>query len=242
MAVPLEICTNWRGIRLELLNHNAWAGKEMRAFSYAAATAAAAKMFAMNYTRPQQTSQPPLSSLIYNPPNSYNIPSRSTISQSKESSSPTNSTLPTPLDLLPVLSPVSAWRAALPGERSYFSSVAPPQTHPSSALHFQSSANSTSAVNNYHHNQQQNWGERSYHAANFTPSTTAPILTPPSPSYYSGHNGPSAQAGHTPNNSPSKSTDSSANPISSNNKAFFSQPPGNTGTTDVSSQPITACP
>lgn len=55
----------------------------MRAFSYAAATAAAAKMFAMNYTRPQQTSQPPLSSLIYNHPNNYNIPSRSTISQSK---------------------------------------------------------------------------------------------------------------------------------------------------------------
>ncbi|VDO01191.1 unnamed protein product [Rodentolepis nana] len=228
----------------------------MREISYAAA-----KMFAMNCTRPQQTSQPPLSGLIYNPPSSYNVPSRSTNCQSKGeyswfscnhrkfqglikhhnpttelSSSSANASLPTPLDLLPVLSPVSAWRAALPGERSYFNSTTQ-HTHSSPGLHLQSPA-----LNSYHHHQHHTWGDTSYQSGNFTPSTTTPLITTPSPSNYSGHNMSLAHASHTPNNSPSKNTDSSTISTSSTNEAFFSQAPGNTRTTDASSQPITACP
>ena len=51
-------------------------GKEMRAFSYAAATAAAAKMFAMSNTRPQQQSSQLPSHLIYNSNNTYGTASK----------------------------------------------------------------------------------------------------------------------------------------------------------------------
>nr|CDS29133.2 protein capicua [Hymenolepis microstoma] len=232
-----EGCTKESQRRGFCSRHLSLRGKQMRDLSYTATAAAAANMYAMNCTRSQQTTQPPLPRLIYNPPSSYNVPSRSTTSQNKElSSSSANSNLPTPLDLLPVLSSVNVWRTSLPGERSYFNSIAQPQTHPSTALHLHSSG-----VNNYHHHQQQNWGDTSYQSANFTPTTTT-LITPPSPSNYSGHNLSSAQASHTPNNSPSKNTDSSAISTSSNNEVFFSPASGNTGTTDVSSQPITACP
>ena len=63
--------------------------------------------------------------------------------------SSSNSSLPTPLDLLPVLSPVNAWRPAPPNDGSYFGPT--PSHNPSGAntppwMPFPASFASTSAV------------------------------------------------------------------------------------------------
>ncbi|KAL5961275.1 hypothetical protein TSMEX_010997 [Taenia solium] len=216
-----EGCTKESQRRGFCSRHLSMKGKEMRAFSYAAATAAATKMFAMNNTRPpQQQSSQPLCDLIYNSATNYGVSSGSISNPSKAPSSSVNSSLPTPLDLLPVLSPASAWRPSPPSDGSYFNSTTPLHTPPSTSIP---------------------------HWAPFpTPfvSSSASTTVPPSSSAFMGH--PSTQTSHILTASPDKTggsaTATSTTPVSApvTTSSFFSSGGGGAG--DLPSQPITACP
>ncbi|VDM34914.1 unnamed protein product, partial [Hydatigera taeniaeformis] len=215
-----EGCTKESQRRGFCSRHLSMKGKEMRAFSYAAATAAATKMFAMSSTRPpQQQSSQPLCDLIYNSATSYGVPSGPISNHSKASSSSVNSSLPTPLDLLPVLSPASAWRPSPPNDGSYFNSTTPLHTPPSSSIP---------------------------HWAPFPTSFASPpaSIVPPSSSVFMGH--ASTQTSHVFATSPDKTGGStsatSTTPVSApiTTTSFF--PSGGGGAGDLPSQPITACP
>ncbi|VDK21052.1 unnamed protein product [Taenia asiatica] len=217
-----EGCTKESQRRGFCSRHLSMKGKEMRAFSYAAATAAATKMFAMNNTRPpQQQSSQPLCDLIYNSAANYGVSSGPISNPSKAPSSSVNSSLPTPLDLLPVLSPASAWRPSPPSDGSYFNSTTPLHTPPSTSIP---------------------------HWAPFpTPfvSSSASTTVPPSSSAFMGH--ASTQTSHILTVSPDKTGGSAAatstTPVSApvTTSSFFSSSGGG-GAGDLPSQPITACP
>ncbi|KAL5110415.1 hypothetical protein TcWFU_005587 [Taenia crassiceps] len=216
-----EGCTKESQRRGFCSRHLSMKGKEMRAFSYAAATAAATKMFAMSSTRPpQQQSSQPLCDLIYNSATNYGVSSGPISSHGKVPSSSVNSPLPTPLDLLPVLSPASAWRPSPPSDASYFNSATPLHTPSSTSI--------------------PQWAPFPTPFASSPASTTVPLPS----SAFMGH--ASTQTSHILNPSPDKtggsaiatSTTPAAAPVTTN--SFFSSGGGGAG--DLPSQPITACP
>ncbi|VDD82953.1 unnamed protein product [Mesocestoides corti] len=201
-----------------------WLGKEMRAFSYAAATAAAAKMFAMSAARPQHQSphqlptsstdsSPVMRDFAYNSSCGYGSTPRSIPSRTKvHPTSP--SALPTPLDLLPVLSHANPWRPSPPTERSYFGPAPAPPPPPPPPPPAPSSP---------------------------TEGTNATCWTCyPTAAASSASNNSVLLSVHNPNTSPVK-TASIPNSVDAVTSAFF-QPTGSGGGGDLPSQPITACP
>ncbi|KAH9283455.1 Protein capicua -like protein [Echinococcus granulosus] len=216
-----EGCTKESQRRGFCSRHLSMKGKEMRAFSYAAATAAATKMFAMSNTRPQQQSSQPLCDLIYKSATNYSVSSGPISNHGKAPSSSVNSSLPTPLDLLPVLSPACAWRPSPPSEGSYFNSTPPLHTPPSTNI--------------------PHWTS---FPTPFASSSASPTV-PPSASAFTSH-----VSSHILTAFPGKTGDSatatSSTPVSASTSApvttssFFSSGGGGAG--DLAIQPITACP